>query len=201
MAVHLLTRAAAATGSTNLSPPAERTGGLLAGPVVLTTAIEGEQARLLAIPPRNGGRPAQGGTSGARQRSAGRGGGAWRRTAALRTAAPARPQHRARARRLLQVSALLARLSPRRDRSSGRVEKDRELISEVSVCSAAERLVTAAREAVRELPLKRVRSTASTSVSAGLRVGQGAGHMAERWVHDRSSNASARLACAAQSRI
>jgi hypothetical protein len=61
---------------------------------------------------------AHGGASGARQRSAKRERGAWRRTAVPRTAAPARPQHRATARRLLQVSALLARLSSRRDSSN-----------------------------------------------------------------------------------
>jgi hypothetical protein len=58
MAAHLLTRTGAATGSANQLAAASGTDGRAsAGPVVLTTAIEGERARLLAILGRNGGRP------------------------------------------------------------------------------------------------------------------------------------------------
>jgi hypothetical protein len=58
MAAHLLTRTGAATGSANQLAAASGTDGRAsAGPVALTAAIEGKQARLLAIPARNGGRP------------------------------------------------------------------------------------------------------------------------------------------------
>jgi hypothetical protein len=57
MAAHLLTRTGAATGSANQLAASGTHGRASAGPVVLTAAIEGEQARLLAIPARNGGRP------------------------------------------------------------------------------------------------------------------------------------------------